>query len=103
MPLNVPQVDASIIAAFGETILYTPDGGGQVSILGLYQSPDVDPVTGDLEFTTQGPMVTVLATDVTNPTKLDLVTVPSVGQNYQVKEFEIDEGGLVGLQLEETV
>lgn len=101
MPLNVPQVDAAIITAFGETILYTPDGGAQVSILGFFQAPDVDPITGDLEFTTQGPMVTVLATDVTNPTQLDLVTARSI--NYQVKEFEIDEGGLVGLQLEETV
>lgn len=103
MPLNVAQVDAQIITVFGEEILYTPDGGAQVSILGFFQSPDVDPVTGELEFTTQGPMVTVLAADVTNPTQLDLVTRVSDSQNYQVKEFEIDEGGLVGLQLEETV
>lgn len=101
MPLNVAQVDAQIIAVFGEDIQYTPFGGGQVTILGFFQAPDVEPETGDLEFKTQGPMVTVLATDVPSPGLQDLVTAQ--GQNYQVKEYEIDEGGLVILMLEETV
>ncbi len=102
MALDTSNVDAAVISAFGETITYTPDGGSPTSIEGFWQEPDVQPQTGELEFTTQGPMVTVLSADVPSPSNLDLVTRDGTGQNYQVKEFEIDEGTLVGLQLEET-
>lgn len=101
MPVNTTQIDAQLIKVFGETVTYTPSGGSAASILGFFQEPDELPPGGDIEIVTQGPMITVLKTDVPTPTQLD--TILRSGQLYSVKDFEIDEAGLVGLQLEETV
>ena len=99
MPILLSQIDAALIKVFGETITYTPDGGSDASITGFFQEPDVLPPGNELEILTQGPMVTVLKEDVPTPSQQD--TILRAGQLYQVKSFEIDEGELVGLQLEE--
>ncbi len=96
------NVDAALIRAFGSTVTYTPDGGSPTPILGLFQNPDVEPDSNTLDFLTQGPMVSVLVTDMPSPSNKDLFTIPVGGTNYQVKDFEVDEGGMVFVQLEET-
>lgn len=96
------QLDVSVIALFGEALTYTPFGGSATPISGVFQSPDVAPPGGVFGITTQGPMVTVLSSDVPNPKQADTILRDSNGQLYEVKEFEVDEGTLVILQLEET-
>lgn len=100
MPLVPETVDAAIISALGSTVTYTPFGGSATPIQGMFQNPDVIPETNVIDFLTQGPMVSVLAVDAPSPSSKDLFTVS--GQNYTVKDYEIDDGGLVYFQLEET-
>ena len=101
MALDIALVDAAVIAVVGEALTYTPNGGSATPITGLFQDPDVTPETGDLNFTTSGPIAFVLKADVPNPSKLDTLVRDADSQNYQVKDFELDEGGLVVLELEE--
>lgn len=100
MSLVPATVDAAIILAFGSTVTYTPFGGSATPIKGVFQNPDVIPETNAIDFLTQGPMVSVLAVDAPSPGTKDLFTIS--GQNYTVKDYEVDDGGLVYFQLEET-
>ena len=102
MALDIASVDAAVIAVVGEDLTYTPSGGSATPITGLFQDPDVTPETGDLNFITSGPIAFVLKTDVPTPTNLDTLVRDATSQNYRVKDFETDEGGLVVLELEET-
>ncbi len=89
--------DAAIIAAMGESVTYTPDGGGPVVFIALFQAPDVEPDTQDINFESSGPVVTCLNTDTPSPTHLDTFTIR--GQLYTVKRIEQDESALVIFQL----
>lgn len=102
MAIDIALVDAAVIAVVGEALTYTPNGGSATPITGLFQEPDETPESGELRFTTSGPIAFVLKADVPNPTKLDTLVRDFNSQNYQVKDFEIDEGGLIVLELEET-
>ncbi len=101
MTLVPETVDAATLGAFGSDVDYTPNGGGVTTITGLFQEPDVQPDSNILEFLTQGPMVSVLASDAPSPSRGDRFLIN--GQNYAVKEWETDDGALVFFQLEETV
>jgi hypothetical protein len=102
MAIDIVALDTAVITRMGEAMTYTPDGGPAVSLTGFFQEPDETPETGEIAFTTTGPMVSVLKTDVPTPTKLDTIVRDSTGQNYNVKDFELDEGEIVILDLEET-
>ncbi len=102
MALNLALVDAAVIAVVGEGFSYTPDGGSATPITALFQDPDETPETGDIDFRTSGPIAFVLRTDAPTPSKLDTLIRDATSQNYQVKNFELDEGGLTVLELEET-
>ena len=103
MAIDVAIVDAAVLAVVGnedDVILYTPFGGSQSQLdSALFQDPDEQPQTGDLDFLLSGPVVTVLKTDAPSPTLSDLFTIN--GQDYQARNFEIDEGGMVFFELEE--
>lgn len=102
MAIDIAAVDSAVIAVVGEALTYTPNGGSATPITGLFQSPDENPETGVVDFRTSGPIAFVLASDVPSPTKLDELVRDSTSQNYQVKNFELDEGAIVVLELEET-
>ena len=102
MAINIALVDAAVIAVVGEAFTYTPNGGSATPITALFQDPDETPESGELRFTTSGPIAFALKADVPTPTKLDTIVRDATSQNYAVKDFEIDEGGLVVLELEET-
>lgn len=85
--------DAAVIAVMGETVTYTPNGGGPVAITAFFQAPDVEVDTQDINFESMGPMVTCLNTDVPSPNHLDTFTIR--GQLYTVKSIEQDERALV--------
>lgn len=102
MALDIAKVDAAVIAVVGEGFSYTPSGGSATPITALFQDPDETPETGDLNFTTSGPIAFALKTDVPTPTTQDTLVRDATSQNYQVKDFELDEGGIVVLELEET-
>ena len=89
--------DAAVIAATGESVTYTPDGGGPVVFTALFQKPDADPDTQDINFESVDPMVTCLNTDTPSPSHLDTFTIR--GQLYTVKRVEQDESALVIFQL----
>ena len=89
--------DAAVIAAMGETVTYTPNGGGPVVITALFQSPDTEPDTQEINIESTGPMVTCLNTDVPSPSHLDTFTIR--GQLYTVKRIEVDESAIVVLHL----
>ena len=86
-------VDSAVIAVTGETVTYTPDGGSPGDITALFQAPDVEPDTQDINFESMGPMVTCLNTDVPSPSHNDTFTIR--GQLYTVKRIEKDERALV--------
>ena len=90
-------VDSAVIAATGETVTYTPDGGSPGDFIALFQAPDVEPDTQDINFESMGPMVTCLNTDVPSPSHADTFTIR--GQLYTVKRIEQDESALVVLHL----
>lgn len=92
--------DAAVIAAMGEDVTYTPNGGGAVVVKGFFQSPDDEPDTQDIEFIATSPRVTLLNTDATAPHKGDVFTIR--GQAYSVKDFETDESALVVFHLLES-
>lgn len=85
--------DAAVIAVMGETVTYTPDGGGPVAITAFFQAPDTEVDTQDIAFESLGPMVTCLDTDVPSPSHADTFTIR--GQLYTVKRIEIDESAMV--------
>ncbi len=89
--------DAAVIAAMGETVSYLPNGGSSVDFVALFQTPDVEPDTQDINFESVGPMVTCLDTDTPSPDHLDTFTIRS--QLYTVKRIEQDESALVIFQL----
>lgn len=89
--------DAAVIAAMGETVSYTPDGGSPGDITALFQMPDVDPDTQDINFESVDPMITCLNTDAPSPSHLDTFTIR--GKLYTVKRIEQDESALVIFQL----
>ncbi len=89
--------DAAVIAATGESVTYTPDGGGPVVFTALFQAPDTEPDTQDINFESTGPMVTCLNTDVPSPSHLDTFNIR--GQLYTVKRVEVDESAIVVLHL----
>lgn len=93
--------DAAVIAVMGETVSYLPDGGSSVDFLALFQAPDVEPDTQDINFESMGPMVTCLDTDTPSPSHLDTFTIRTV--LYTVKQIEKDESALVIFQLQEGV
>lgn len=84
--------DASILTTFGEDVTYTPNLGAPVVIKGLFQNPDEQPDTFDVEFQGSGPQVTTHSDDTPTPDQGDLFTIRGV--NYTVKQFEIDESAL---------
>jgi len=93
-------VDAAVLDAFGESITYTPDGGGPTNITGFFQNPDVTVDGGDgFRFEANGPQVAVKKTDVPTPGHGDTVTIG--GTVYTVRTPEDDEGNVVILQLQE--
>lgn len=92
--------DAAVIALLGEDVTYTPNGGSSVVVKGFFQKPDEEPDTQELEFLAQAPQIILLATDATAPHKGDTFTIR--GQNYSVKDFEIDEENLVVFHLYEA-
>ncbi len=102
MAIDIAKVDAAVLAVVGEALTYTPNGGSATPITGLFQEPDETPETGDIDFRTSGPIAFVLRTDAPTPSKLDTLIRDATSQNYQVKNFELDEGGLTVLELEET-
>ena len=85
--------DAAVIAAMGETVTYTANGGSPVAIKALFQSPDTDVDTMDLNIESVGPMVTFLKTDVPTPSHVDTFRIREVP--YKVKKIEKDESALV--------
>ena len=89
--------DAAVITSMGETVTYLPDGGSSVDFIALFQAPDVEPDTQDINFESQGPMVTCLTTDVPSPSHADTFTIRT--QLYTVKRIEQDESALVVLHL----
>lgn len=89
--------DAAVIAAMGETVTYTPDGGSSVDFLAFFQDPDTEPDTQEINFESTGPVVTCLNTDVPSPSHLDTFTIRT--QLYTVKRIETDESALVFLHL----
>lgn len=89
--------DAAVIAATGETVTYLPDGGSSVDFTALFQAPDTEPDTQEINFESTGPMVTCLNTDVLSPSHLDTFTIR--GQLYTVKRIEVDESAIVVLHL----
>ena len=93
-------IDAAVIAAMGEDVSYTPDGGGAVVVTGFFQSPDDEPDTQDIDFIATSPMVTLLNTDAPAPSKGDVFTIRGVA--YSVKDFEVDESALVVFHLLES-
>lgn len=97
MSVNWDTTDAAVIAALGESVTYTPDGGSSVAIVALFQAPETEPDTQDINIESVGPVVTCLNTDVPSPTHLDTFTIR--GQLYTVKRIEIDESALVVLHL----
>lgn len=84
--------DAAIISTFGEDVTYTPDGGAAVVIKALFQNPDEQPDTFDVEFQGNGPQLTTHNDDTPTPTQGDLFTVRGV--DYTVKQFEVDESAM---------
>lgn len=101
MAIDIGAVDAAVIAVVGEAMTYTPFGGSATPITALYQAPDVRPEAFTVELTTTGPIAFALRVDVPTPTKQDLLTRDLDGSTFQVKDFELDEGGLTVLDLEE--
>jgi len=99
--ISIAAVDTAVLAVWGEAITYTPFGGSATPITALYQEPDVRPDSVAIEFTTTGPIVFALRSDVPTPTKQDLITRDLDGRTFQVKDFELDEGALTVLDLEE--
>ncbi len=97
MPVNWDTTDAAVIAATGESVTYTPDGGSSVDFIALFQAPEREPETQEINIESFGPMVTCLNTDVPSPSHLDTFTIR--GQLYTVKRIEIDESALVVLHL----
>lgn len=93
MPVNWDATDAAVIAAMGESVTYTPDGGSPVVITALFQAPDTEPDTQEINIESIGPVVTCLNTDVPSPTHDDTFNIR--GQLYTVKRIEIDESALV--------
>ncbi len=92
--------DAAVIAAMGEDVTYTPNGGGAVVVKGFYQSPDDEPDTQGIELIATAPQVTLLNTDAPAPHKGDVFTIRGIG--YSVKNFEVDESALVVFHLLES-
>lgn len=92
--------DAAVIAAMGEDVTYTPNGGGAVVVKGFFQAPDDEPDTQDINFIAAAPQVTLLNTDATAPHKGDVFTIRGVA--YSVKDFEVDESALVVFHLLES-
>lgn len=93
--------DAAVIVALGESVSYTPDGGSLVVFTALFQAPDVEPDTQEINFESMGPMVTCLNTDTPSPSHLDTFTIRTV--LYTVKRIEVDESALVIFHLQEGV
>jgi hypothetical protein len=92
--------DAAVIDFYGEDVTYTPNGGGSVVVKGFFQMPDDEPDTIDLDFIATSPQVLLTAADAPAPAKGDTFTIR--GQNYSVKDFEIDEETLVVFHLLEA-
>lgn len=90
-------MDAAVIAAIGETVTYLPNGGASVDFVALFQAPDVEVDTQEINFESMGPSVTCLNTDVPTPSHLDTFTIR--GQLYTVKRIEQDESALLFLHL----
>lgn len=92
--------DLAVIAFMGETVTYTPNGGGSVSVKGFFQSPDDEPDTVDIDFIASQPQIALHSDDATAPHKGDTFVIR--GQNYSVKDFEEDEENLIVFHLLEA-
>lgn len=101
MAIDIAAVDAAVLNVVGEALTYTPFGGSATPVTGLFQEPDIRPESLTVEFTTSGPIAFVNRSDAPTPSKQDLLTRDATGQAYQVKDFELDEGAITVLDLEE--
>ena len=93
MTTDFDPTDLAVIRQFGEDVTYTPFGGAAVVVKGLYQAPDDEPDTADLNFIATSPQVILINTDAPAPAKGDLFTIRGV--DYRVKDYEVDESTLV--------
>lgn len=91
------STDAAVIAVMGETVSYLSNGGSSVDFIALFQAPDTEPDTQEINFESTGPMVTCLKSDVPSPSHQDTFRIRETP--YQVKRIEKDESALVVLHL----
>lgn len=101
MSLDIASVDASVIEAFGEDFVYTPDGGSPSTLSAYYQNPEVEADSGDATVMVRAPQILVKASDfLSSIGPADSFQRVADGITYQVRHVESDEGALWLIYLE---
>jgi len=99
MPINIPNIDSSVINFFGIDVDYTPLGGSVSTIKAFYQNQHEQPALDEVDVSTNAPTIVILKADVAIPVHGDQVLIGA--DNYRVKKVTKDEGAFSYLLLEE--
>lgn len=93
----VGVIDSATQAAFGEPVIYTPDGGAPVPVIGIYDEQYVL-AKGNAEagVEARGPAVFLRLAELPTDPEEDEPTLTIGGKNYRVVERRPDgKGGIV--------
>lgn len=99
MSLDTAIVDDAVFTAFAEDATYLPGGINPAPVQVIFQDPDLELDTGEIEMEANQPWVLVLKSEVPSPTHADQFIVRGV--TYQVDRVERDEATMLICHLEE--
>lgn len=101
MSLDIELVDASVIAAFSEDFVYTPDGGSPLTVSAFFQNPEIETDSGDATVMVRAPQILVQAAYFSSPIgRADTFQRSADGVTYVTRHVEPDEGSLLLVYLE---
>jgi hypothetical protein len=97
--------DRLVRVSLGESIVYTSGAGASVSVVGIFDEPDVTVDLGTPGVASQGPRVALTVADLTSDPDADseaTVTRPLTGKTYIAHDAKPDGTGMIVLFLHET-
>lgn len=90
---------ADLLAALGQEVIWSPQGGGSIPITGIFEQPYFE-VEGDgtVGVVSSQPKITCVSTDISGIATGDTITLQ--GKSYRVVVIQPDGTGVTDLILE---